>query len=192
MRNFARPYREEDVPNPLNVYGRTKLAGEEAIRASEVSHVILRTGWVYGVRRKNFLLTVLQKAADQDQLQFVDDQHGSPTWSRTVAEATSQSLIQGWSHDLDGRWWEQRFGTYHLTSIGETTWFGFAQSIVETWPLTKRPAVFPICSREWPSAAARPHRGVLSCDKWINTFSDLPTWEDALEVCKREHIKYES
>ena len=114
------PYTEEDAPNPLNVYGRTKLAGEQAVQAAGVPHLILRTSWVYGMRGKNFLLTILRLAREREELKIVDDQIGAPTWSRTIAEATAQILTSG-AWPVSGA-----SGIYHLTASGSTSWYGFA------------------------------------------------------------------
>ena len=93
----AEPYTEDDVPKPINVYGKTKLAGEQAVQAIGVPHLIFRTSWVYGMRGKNFLLTILRMAKEKDELRIVDDQFGAPTWSRMIAETTAQVLAQFYS-----------------------------------------------------------------------------------------------
>ena len=124
-------YRETDRPNPLSVYGRTKLAGEQAIQASGADHLIFRSSWVYGLRGRNFLLTMRRLAREREAVSVVDDQLGAPTWARAIAEATSQVLAlwlaPGASED-DRR---QLSGVYHMSCRGQTSWHGFAQAIFE-------------------------------------------------------------
>jgi dTDP-4-dehydrorhamnose reductase len=184
----AAPYTEEDQPGPLNVYGRTKLAGEQAIQAIGVPHLILRTSWVYGARGKNFLRTVLRLAREREELHMVDDHIGAPTWCRTIAEATTQALAQLYSPfapravsiaDLSG--------VYHFTASGETSWFGFAQAIVRQMRLNRMEVasrVLPIPAAQYPLPAARPQNSVLSTKKFSQTFGLLaPNWKDALGLC---------
>ena len=113
-RHQGRPYTEDDAPNPLSVYGRSKLEGERAIQASGCRHLILRTSWVYASRGHNFLLTMLRLGAERPELRVVDDQRGAPTWARDIAEATVKLLAAPPN------------GLFHLTAAGETTWHGFA------------------------------------------------------------------
>ena len=122
------PYVETDAPNPLNVYGKTKLAGDEAIQAVGGDYLILRTSWVYGARGSNFLLTMLRLAQERTELQIVDDQIGAPTSSECIAQATANILAQLLAPaggGLDGR-----SGIYNLTTTGETSWFGFAKALL--------------------------------------------------------------
>lgn len=126
------PYTEEDHPNPINVYGRTKLAGERAVQGAGVPHLILRTSWVYGMRGKNFLLTILRLAREREELEVVHDQVGAPTWSRAIAEVTAQVLSQGAGNFFSLL--EQKGGLYNLTAAGETSWYGFAKAIAELDP----------------------------------------------------------
>jgi dTDP-4-dehydrorhamnose reductase len=178
-------YSEVDTPNPLNVYGSTKLAGERAIQAVGGPHLILRTSWVYGMRGTNFLLTILRRARERAELRVIDDQTGAPTWSRSIAEATAQILAQGCAPGARG--WEAVSGTYHLTSAGRTTWHGFAGAILDhAFAQTQdaRPAVVPISSAEYPTAATRPKNSVLSNEKLTRQFGlRLPTWADCLRLC---------
>ena len=178
------PYVETDVTNPLSVYGKTKLAGEEAIRATGVSHLILRTSWVYGARGKNFMNTILRLAAERDNLRIVADQFGAPTSSRAIAAATAIALVS---------WSEDKSGTYHLTCSGMTSWHGFTQAIIEEyellresrhWPVLKTPVgnVLPITAADYPTPAARPENSKLNCDKLSSTFGlVLPEWRIALK-----------
>ena len=117
--NGTRPYREDDATAPLGVYGRSKLDGENALRASGCDHVILRTAWVYASRGKNFLLTMLKVGAERERLRVVDDQRGTPTPARLIADVTSKILAAG----------SVQPGTYHLCASGECTWYDFAQAI---------------------------------------------------------------
>jgi dTDP-4-dehydrorhamnose reductase len=173
------PYLEGDPTAPLNVYGRSKLAGEQAIVASGVPHLIFRTSWVYGMRGKNFLLTMLRLARERDELRVVDDQHGAPTWSRTIADSTAMALAQARAGGQE--WWRQHSGVYHLSSQGQTTWFGFTQAILAAAQIDCR--LIPIPSAEYPVPAARPANSVLCSDRLIADFCNLPHWQDALRLC---------
>jgi len=182
-------YTEDDVPCPINSYGRSKLAGEEAIRSAGIAHLILRTSWVYGMRGRNFLLTVLRLASERDELRIVDDQHGAPTWCRTIAETTAHIVARlsrptGAGIDLEQGLWQAHSGLYHLTAQGQTTWHGFAQTIVARSAIEKKPRVTPIKTREYPLPAARPLNSVLSCERLMNTFCSLPHWNSALRLCQ--------
>ena len=110
----AGPYTETDRPSPVNVYGASKLAGEQAIQAAGIPHLILRTSWVYGKRGKNFLQTVLRLAQERDELRIVSDQHGAPTWCRTIADITAHIVAQGHAAKQACDWWQERSGIYHL------------------------------------------------------------------------------
>jgi len=186
------PYTEEDITCPINVYGRSKLAGEEAIRASGAAHMILRTSWVYGMRGKNFLLTIRRLAQTGQPLSIIADQQGAPTWCRTIADTTAHIVTQlaleknegeaGGAHLLA---WQKYSGIYHLTAQGQTTWHGFAQAIVAAQANDKAVPVLPIATRDYPSAAQRPANSVLSCDRLIKTFCRLPHWEAALSLCQK-------
>ena len=172
---------ESDATGPLNVYGASKLAGEQAIAASGADHLILRTSWVYGMRGKNFLLTMLRLARERDELRIVDDQHGAPTWSRTIADTTA--LILARAAAGDDAWWRTHGGIYHLSSQGSTTWFGFTQAILEEAGIDCR--LVPIASAEYPLPAARPRYSVLSSARLQDRFVRLPHWRDALRLCLR-------
>lgn len=174
------PYLEQDIPNPLGVYGKTKLAGEEAIRASGVPHLILRTSWVYGMRGRNFLLTVLRLAKERDELKIVADQIGAPTWSRMIAEATAQILARHGTNLSDAG------GLYHLTAGGRTSWHGFTQAILEYARSEEQalPRLIPITTPEYPLPAPRPLNSILSNDKLLKTFGiALPSWDASLALC---------
>jgi dTDP-4-dehydrorhamnose reductase len=175
-------YVEDDAVNPQNVYGRSKLAGEQAIAASGCDHLIFRTSWVYGTRGKNFLLTMLRLGAERDELSVVADQIGAPTWSVTIAALTAnvlaQSVVAG-----DG-WWAEKSGVYHLTAGGATSWHGFAQAIFDQASLDRKPVVKPILASAYPTPAARPANSGVSNDKLASAFGvRAPDWRDALRLC---------
>jgi dTDP-4-dehydrorhamnose reductase len=172
------PWVETDAPHPLNVYGETKLAGDEAIAAVGGDYLILRTSWVYGARGGNFLLTMLRLAKERPELRIVDDQTGSPTTSECIAQATAGILAQVLAPKggLAGR-----SGVYHLTSAGQTTWFGFAKQFLSKQESC--PKLTPIPASEYPVPAKRPVNSVLSCEKLAETFGvRMPAWEDALDL----------
>jgi dTDP-4-dehydrorhamnose reductase len=175
----ASAYRETDATGPINVYGQSKLAGEQAIAASGVDHLILRTSWVYGMRGKNFLLTMMRLAKERDELRVVNDQHGAPTWSRTIADTSALILSQAGIGGKD--WWQQHGGTYHLTCQGQTTWFGFTQAILEAANISCN--LLPISSAEYPVPAARPTNSVMNCNKLMSNFCLLPDWKTSLHLC---------
>ncbi|SDX50739.1 dTDP-4-dehydrorhamnose reductase [Collimonas sp. OK242] len=178
------PYIENDPTCPINVYGASKLAGELAIQAAGVSHLILRTSWVYGMRGKNFLLTVLRLAQDRNELRIVGDQHGAPTWCRTIADTTAHIVAQAKGAQYSQDWWQENSGLYHLTAQGQTTWAGFTEAILANAVLPKRPAVTAITAAEYPLPAKRPGNSVISCEKLISKFCGLPAWEQALKLCQ--------
>jgi len=180
------PYEEMDPANPISVYGKTKLAGELAIRSSGVPHLIFRTAWVYATRGRNFLLTILRLATEKEELRIVRDQIGAPTWSLEIAAATTKILAQVIERSSATSAFSEVSGTYHLTAAGETTWYDFARAILEeassmpqgiSWfaaatgghPLITR-RVIPITTREHPSPASRPAYSVLSNSLLTRTF----------------------
>jgi dTDP-4-dehydrorhamnose reductase len=175
-------YVEDDAVNPQNVYGKSKLAGEQAIAASGCDHLIFRTSWVYGTRGKNFLLTMLRLGAERDELNVVADQIGAPTWSNTIAALTANVLGQAAAAG-DG-WWSERSGVYHLTASGSTSWHGFAEAIFGLSSLEKKPVVKPIPASAYPVPAARPANSRMSNDKLADAFKvRAPDWSDALRLC---------
>jgi dTDP-4-dehydrorhamnose reductase len=175
----AGPWSESDPTGPLNVYGQTKLEGEQAIAAAGIDHLILRTSWVYGMRGKNFLLTMLRLAKEREELRVVADQFGAPTWSRTIADTTALVLAQARVGGND--WWEQYSGVYHLSAQGSTSWCGFTEAIVKAAGLSCK--VMPIGSAEYPVPAKRPRNSVLDSGKLLGRFCALPEWEEALALC---------
>jgi dTDP-4-dehydrorhamnose reductase len=183
-------YVEHDLPNPQNVYGASKLEGEQAISASGCAHLIFRTSWVYGTRGKNFLLTMLRLGAERETLNVVADQYGAPVWSRMLAELTSQVLAQSFSDgDADSDdWWRTNTGIYHLTSAGKTSWHGFAESIFELSGQEHRPVVNPIAAASYGAPAIRPANSILANDKFIGAFHlRAPNWRESLELCMQEY-----
>ncbi len=177
-------YLETDTPNPQNVYGRTKLAGEEAVRTAGGKHLILRTSWVYGSRGHNFMLTMLRLARERKELRVVDDQIGAPTWCRSLAEITAQILAQ---LHTPGRDDGQVSGTYQLTSSGKVSWHGFARAILDRSAMETLPNLVAIPSHEYPTPAIRPKNSVLSNEKLNRTFG-LTTgdWQANLDLCMQE------
>lgn len=184
------PWVETDVPNPLSVYGRTKLAGEQAVQAAGGAHIILRTSWVYGRRGGNFMLTMIRLAKERDELRVVGDQHGAPTWCRTLAQGTADIVARLW-RDPDARVKARALsGVYHFTNGGATTWHGFASAIVATAPeLADRQhvKVTPIATADYPLPARRPANSLLDNARLTATFGIRPApWGEALRACLAE------
>jgi dTDP-4-dehydrorhamnose reductase len=190
------PYVEEDATNPLNVYGQTKLDGENAIRDSGCRHLILRTAWVYATRGKNFLLTILRLASQREELRIVSDQIGAPTWAREIARATGSMLER---HAAMSAGDTPPTGTFHVTAGGTTNWHAFASAIVDEaaklpganpWLsaalsggslVTKR--ITPISTADYPTPARRPAYSVLSNERLTTAYRlQLPEWRDQLKA----------
>lgn len=178
------PYVETDRTGPINVYGTTKLVGERAIQATSIPHLILRTSWVYGLRGRNFLLTMLRLAEERDELRIVADQYGAPTWCRTVADTTAHIVAQAQVAPDAPAWWAERTGIYHLTAQGQTTWYKFTQAILENSSIARKPKLIPITTNEYVLPAKRPAYSVMSNERLMRTFCELPTWEKALMLCQ--------
>jgi dTDP-4-dehydrorhamnose reductase len=176
------PYLETDAPAPLNSYGRSKLAGEQAVVEAGIDYLILRTSWVYGARGRNFLRTILRLGRERGQLRVVNDQFGAPTWSRTVASMTAAMLAQAQQGGAD--WWRHQRGIYHLSSQGSTSWHGFAEAIMAEAGIHCE--VQGVATADYPSLARRPLNSTLSCNKWMNRFGPLPEWRAALHSCVNE------
>jgi dTDP-4-dehydrorhamnose reductase len=179
------PYLEDDAPNPVSSYGRSKLAGEEAIRATRVPHLILRTSWVYAARGNNFVRTMLRLARERSELRIVDDQSGAPTWARFLAEATAQVL------GANGGTARDNSGLYHLTSAGAVSWFGLAEAIFaearRRLPGFKSPTLVPIPTSAYPLPARRPLNSRLDTAKLTAAFGVKPPgWQAMLEQCMKE------
>jgi dTDP-4-dehydrorhamnose reductase len=182
------PYTEEDAPGPLNVYGRSKLAGEEAIRASGVPHLVIRSSWFYGSRGRNFPGTILRLAREREELRVVDDQVGAPTWCRDVAAATVEALAQTGAFGTPAALAElrDRGGLFHLTASGATTWFGFAGEILALDPERESQKVrelIPVPTSEYPTPAQRPLNSRLDCTRFKEAFGiELPPWHESLVI----------
>lgn len=184
-------YTEADAPNPLGVYGTTKLAGEQAVQHAAVPHLILRTSWVYGLRGHNFLRTMQRLARERDTLAVVDDQFGAPTWSRLIAEATAL-VVARW---LDRSNQTATSGIYHLSCGGRTSWHGFTAAILAQLaaPDEKLARLSAIPTSGYPTPAARPANSQLDCDKLTATFGvRLPNWESALALCLERNLHQSS
>ncbi|MFK3972703.1 dTDP-4-dehydrorhamnose reductase [Pseudomonas sp. NPDC087358] len=173
-------WNEADAPNPLGVYGSSKLAGEQAIAAAGGQYLVLRTSWVYSLTGRNFLLTMQRLLQEREKLSIVADQIGAPTWAGTIAQSTRE-LIERWRDSTPGAW-----GVYHLTASGQTSWFGFAQAIGEQLTKAGKPCATlePIPSSAYPTPALRPLNSRLDCSllqrQWGVT---QPDWHDALLEC---------
>ncbi|WP_296260068.1 MULTISPECIES: dTDP-4-dehydrorhamnose reductase [unclassified Pseudomonas] len=174
------PWNEADKPNPLGVYGSSKLAGEQAIEAVGGQYLILRTSWVYSLTGRNFLLTMQRLLQERDKLTIVADQIGAPTWSGTIAQSTRE-LIERWREGAPGAW-----GVYHLTASGETSWFGFAQAIGQELIKAGKPcaALEPIPSSAYPTPATRPLNSRLDCSRLQQQWGvSQPHWHAAMLEC---------
>jgi len=181
------PYTETETPNPLSVYGRSKLAGDQAIQAAGVPHYIFRTSWVYAARGQNFVRTMLRLGRERSELRIVDDQVGAPTWARFIAEATAQVLRQlGDGSKAIG----DRSGIYNLTATGAISWFGFASAIFAEARARlgmSPPKLIPITTAEFPLPARRPANSCLENSKLTRTFGlTPPDWKTMLTACMRD------
>ena len=191
------PYIEDDLPNPLNVYGKTKLHGEQAIRETGIPHLIFRTSWIYGTRGRNFMLAILRMATQRKELTVVRDQVGAPTWSRAIAQATIAILAR--VAQEDDKPFSKASGTYHMSAAGQTSWFDFATAILEQashgsehrpWfaaatanlPLIAE-RITPVTSDLYPTPVRRPAYSVLSNTRLKEIFSiELKPWRDQLNA----------
>jgi dTDP-4-dehydrorhamnose reductase len=178
-----RPYREDDEPNPTGVYGETKLAGERAVLAANPASLILRTSWVYGLRGRNFLITMRRLARERQTLSIVDDQIGAPTWSRMLAEATAQIITRCLAAGSPRDGVAAYAGLYHLTCAGQTSWCGFARRILELDQAEGLAEITGIPSSAYPTKAKRPAYSVLDGGKLRERFGiALPGWDEALRL----------
>lgn len=176
----SQPYTVDAAVGPQGAYGRSKLAGEEALRRSGAAHLIFRTAWVYSPVGHNFLKTMLRLGAERDELRVVADQRGTPTTTGLIVAGTFAAL-DSYLADPDAG----MYGTYHLTAAGETTWHGFADAIfdeaVAVGIIGRRPAVHAIGSHEFPTPARRPAYSVLDNRSFSETFGfPLPDWRTGL------------
>jgi dTDP-4-dehydrorhamnose reductase len=172
------PYVETDATAPLNVYGRSKLAGEQSVIATNPRHVVLRTSWVYSPHGHNFVRTILRLAGERERLTIVDDQHGCPTAARDIARACRDIALLCAGEPAD-----VRYGVYHFCNKGETTWFGFAKAIIQmaSTHLTRLPEMAPISTAEYPTPAIRPLDTRLDCSAIARSFAVSPRpWHEGL------------
>jgi len=181
-------YREDDEPRPLSAYGRTKLAGEQAITSVSSKHLIFRTSWLYSNRGSNFLRSMRALSAASGEVGVVTDQMGAPTWHRLVAEATTIALGQLRSADP-----RAVSGIYHLTCSGRASWFEFAQAIFDQCEPVRRPKIVPLTTLGYAAAARRPLNSLLSNEKIRATFGIvMPSWRHALALCGDELRSYDA
>jgi dTDP-4-dehydrorhamnose reductase len=172
----GRPWRENDPISPLNVYGQSKAAGEEAVRSMTSRHLILRTSWVYAAWGHNFMRTMLRLADTRDEIKVVDDQWGKPTSAGDIADAIVRIVRRNRSG-------QSLFGTFHFANGDETTWYRFAHAILDRAGglILKRPRIKPIASSEYPTPARRPLNSVLDTGLYERSFCNTPRpWREAL------------
>lgn len=177
-------YRETDACRPLNAYGRSKVAGEDAVRDALRAHVIVRTAWAYSADGRNFLKTMLRLGAERDVVEVVADQHGTPTSADDIAAALLDIADVSMGGNSPVAW-----GTYHLVAGGETSWHGFAKQIFAAVACEghKAPRVEPILTESYATAAARPRNGVLDTTEIQRAFGiALPPWEQGVAACVRQ------
>lgn len=182
------PYKETDPVGPTDVYGASKLAGEQALANSGVKHIILRTSWVFGAEGNNFVKTMLRLGKERDTLGVVADQHGCPTSAASIANVLWQ-LAQKYTEEGELSW-----GIYHFSNAPATTWYGFACEIfkqaVAAGVLEKAPVVNPIKTSDYPTPAKRPHYSVMDNSKVKKIFgSVIPCWENTLKQCLGDFIR---
>lgn len=164
---------EESHPQPLNAYGRTKLAGEEAVKASGCHYIIVRTAWLYSEYGKNFVRTMLRLTAEKEAINVVDDQLGTPTYAGDLAEALVRIISER----------NFREGLYHYTNLGECSWWQFAKEIARLAGHEKCD-IRPCTTAEYPTKARRPQSAVLDKSKFIRTFNiAIPEWQNSLDIC---------
>ena len=183
-----RPWHEDDPTGPLSVYGTSKLAGEQAIRASGCLHLIFRTSWVYAARGGNFARTMLRLAAERERLTVVDDQWGAPTGAELIADVSAHALRQCMARPQDG-------DTYHLAPAGVTTWFGYANHVFAQYrsaqvaPELIVKEVAPVTSSAFPAPARRPHNSRMDTTRLQQTFGlTLPPWQQGVDRMLKEIV----
>ena len=183
------PYTEDDPPNPINAYGRSKLAGERAMGQSASDYLILRTSWVFSARGRNFLQTILRLARERDELSVVADQIGTPTWARHIADATALIIQRANRERVEAIFTS---GTLNVTSRGATSWCGFAEAILDEAMIRKgllrnRPKVRPIASSDYIRPAARPKNSRLAGERLRKRFGiAIEQWQWALAFCMQD------
>ena len=177
----AEPYREDDEAEPINVYGRTKLAGEQGVMAAKAAYLIFRTSWVYGSRGRNFFLSMLRLGRERRELKVVDDQFGAPTGAELLADVSAHALRTAVERPRVA-------GVYHVVARGETSWHGYAQHVIEFARSAGRPirvtgdAIVPVPTSAFPTTARRPANSRLNTKKFRDTFGlSLPAWQLGVE-----------
>ncbi|MGA8696378.1 MAG: dTDP-4-dehydrorhamnose reductase [Xanthobacteraceae bacterium] len=180
-------YTEDDPPNPINAYGRSKLAGERAIAQCAGDYLIFRTTWVFAARGHNFLRTILRLARERDELSIVADQIGAPTWARHIADATALIVQRACRERANEQF---ASGILNVTAGGATSWWGFAEAILEhameQGLLRNRPKVRPIATSDYPLPAARPKNSRFAQERLRKRFGiELPEWQQGLLLCMR-------
>ena len=183
------PYRPDAEPNPVNVYGESKLAGELGVLAAGAESLILRTSWVYSTRRNNFLLTMLNLASTRDELSIVNDQFGCPSWSRSIALGTIAIIRRAVTATDRGATLNGAGGIHHLACSGITSWFGLAEHIFRNARLDRTPRLLPISTEQYGAPADRPRYSALDCTSTQHAFGvELGPWESAItEALADEH-----
>jgi dTDP-4-dehydrorhamnose reductase len=184
--NKGGPYTETDEPDPINVYGHTKLLGEKRIREVNPPHLIFRTSWVYGARGRNFLLTIRKLARARPVLKVVNDQTGCPTWCRLIAEATAQVVAKSaTAQGPDPAWFKEHGGLYHLAAQDSTTWYEFARAILGGDEGQARVKAIP--SAEYSTPARRPRNSALDSSRIQRQLGiALPDWRVGLALCAED------
>lgn len=187
-----RPWTETDPAAPINVYGRTKWEGEEAIRQSGCRHLIFRTSWLYAARGGNFIRTMLRLASERDALRVIDDQFGVPTGAELIADVTAAALIRCVNEGKEG-------GLYHLAAAGETTWCAYARHVIATareagWPVrVVDEAIEPVTTEAFPTPAQRPHNSRLDTTRLEETFGlQMPDWRAGVDRALDEILRCDS
>jgi dTDP-4-dehydrorhamnose reductase len=171
------PYVESDAPSPLNAYGRSKLAGEQAVAAGNLRHLIVRTSWVYSPFRRNFVRTILRLASERHRLTIVADQRGCPTAAQDVADVCLSLALRCAASPESGP-----YGLYHFAGGGEATWHEFAKAIVELAHLPRSTEVAPIGTEDYPTPAKRPADSRLDCEALDRDFCIRPRpWRESLK-----------
>ena len=175
------PYTEQDAPNPINFYGESKLAGEEAIQVVGGAYLLFRTSWVYSTRRPCFVTKVLKWAEKREVLRIVDDQISTPTWCRSLAGATTQVVAQGRGDPIG--WIAEKSGMYHLTDGGSCNRFEWAQEIIRNSKYAGKVKVVPAKNADFPTIAVRPKQSILSLKKFSkNFYSNNIQWQINLKI----------
>jgi len=179
-------YQETDAPNPLSVYGQTKLEGELAVQQVDCAYLIFRTAWVYSRRRDSFVAKVLQWARERSVIRVVEDQVSNPTWARSLAEITGQVLAKGGDQVLE--WVSERRGVYHLAGSGIASRLAWARAILSSRPQTEPPVeIRPALTSDFPTPARRPLYSALDSSLFTRTFGlQLPPWELALQLAMED------